>query len=1198
MDEEDNVFSQMLNVDAGVQNAPATAIEAPAEEDNVFTKMLETEVAPVESESTNPFESMLVEDRKAQIPLTKQEADVPTTPLDPDATLQKSDLLRPEYLGDIRKFMGMYYGKGTEYEDMDAEQVVDEFVTNMRWFNTNFVSTARMGVGVLNSTDEEKATLGRALEAYDKLGNVFVNDGLYGAASGVKDYVFAMAADPTNYVGLLTLGISKAGTAAATKGGVEAVKLAAREAAKGTLKKGAVEGAEAAAKAAAQSMAAKLAVQGTRGAVAQAAADKMYQETLEYSLKKAGMEAAKESAEAIAKGQLTKDILKTTAADAALAMTQNLMAQGVYIEAGQQEDFSAMQLAISGVAGTVGGGVHLMFSKFDNVSKLGSAEVSLALAQDSRRMAKLQDDYLKVTKPSVYEATDKIVKDSIMLWEDKVAAGRVTMGEAHRMPQDILKNILFGDDMKGGLRKLFEDEGITVDRDMRVTDFLTNYMEMLPKEQRSEVSERLSKLTGLKLGDFVYNPQTLGNIISETASESGSYLNLLSQFSRTVDSGIVAATDKLAKEAQKVSPSYLGYIQNTWRKLLVSTPQTAMANVFGAAQFYGGQTIADMFSSASYGVMALVSTGAKRGEYWRMSKALMQLQHQKLLNLMDPFTTHDAYMAFLGQHKEVDKVLHESLINGVMNTADRFNISPDSKLFQLSEGISNAALTLSGTRVQDSFMKSQFFVSEIDKVLRLKHNTTFVDVINSGKWDLIDEDVQQRSINATLEGIMSFDYTKPSVNGGEIDRVLSRVAGAVEGISNTPIVGTLLPFGRFMNNIVAYSYKWSPFGLIEVTKALKYSDSPVTDATDALSRTLVGSGLLAAGMVFAESQMQNGRAPFELDVGGNLVNIQNQFPASLFIAFGDLTNKLRKGQDATTAAEEFAKQLAIGQAAGNLEFGNDLNAIYRYIGTPGNEETGKKLLEHLYTQMGNVGAGFFRPLDPINKLVGVITDTDVSRDLRVARGTDIITERGTRYIDNIFEGTMKLLDGKGEVPKVSSKPSVSITRGDEIRDPNPISTALGLRQTQPKTNVERVFDMAGIAAWKETFYSGVPEFDRLANERIQPVLEKMLSPLLKDKRFMEGDQNSKRDIVKERLKEARKVVKAQMRTESPQTALEAIRLRINDMSDAKVAAAIRSLRERGVTISTSDPRDMTAKECQAIIEWLKLYESGYEYKKQ
>ena len=46
--------------------------------------------------------------------------------------------------------------------------------------------------------DDAKARAGKAYQVYDKLGNVFVNDGLYGAVSGVGDYLGAVASSPVS----------------------------------------------------------------------------------------------------------------------------------------------------------------------------------------------------------------------------------------------------------------------------------------------------------------------------------------------------------------------------------------------------------------------------------------------------------------------------------------------------------------------------------------------------------------------------------------------------------------------------------------------------------------------------------------------------------------------------------------------------------------------------------------------------------------------------------------------------------------------------------------------------------------------------------------------------------------------------------------------------------------------------------------
>jgi hypothetical protein len=99
--------------------------------------------------------------------------------IDNGATLKKQDLFKRDNLNKIRNFMIDY--RGVDYKKKDDKDVVEDFVDQMRWFNTNMVSTAGMVRHVYNADDNQKATANEAFKLYDRLGNVFTNDGFYGA---------------------------------------------------------------------------------------------------------------------------------------------------------------------------------------------------------------------------------------------------------------------------------------------------------------------------------------------------------------------------------------------------------------------------------------------------------------------------------------------------------------------------------------------------------------------------------------------------------------------------------------------------------------------------------------------------------------------------------------------------------------------------------------------------------------------------------------------------------------------------------------------------------------------------------------------------------------------------------------------------------------------------------------------------------
>ena len=47
---------------------------------------------------------------------------------------------------------------------------------------------------------QKKARAGEAYKVYDRLGNVFVNDGIYGAIDGVSDYIQSIMSSPSTYI--------------------------------------------------------------------------------------------------------------------------------------------------------------------------------------------------------------------------------------------------------------------------------------------------------------------------------------------------------------------------------------------------------------------------------------------------------------------------------------------------------------------------------------------------------------------------------------------------------------------------------------------------------------------------------------------------------------------------------------------------------------------------------------------------------------------------------------------------------------------------------------------------------------------------------------------------------------------------------------------------------------------------------------
>ena len=289
--------------------------------------------------------------------------------LDTGATLKKDDLKKYQFLNPIRDYM--VERKGVDYKDLDADEVVEDFVDHMRYFNANTVSTAGEVRFISKADEARKEKARKAYQIYDQLGNVFVNDGVMGAVGGVKDYVFAAATDPTNYLGLITGGVGRAAAAGVSLTGKQAVKAAVRQAGKEALQSGAT-------RKAAQEAAERAGVEAARRAVQQGMTSKQAGKLYGDVAKRVSQEgrraiaknAMKKKQQELFETAATRSLKQTIALDAGAAVLQDVMAQNVMLEAGAQESYSAIQTGFSSLLGGVAGAAQLGFGKFRGASGL------------------------------------------------------------------------------------------------------------------------------------------------------------------------------------------------------------------------------------------------------------------------------------------------------------------------------------------------------------------------------------------------------------------------------------------------------------------------------------------------------------------------------------------------------------------------------------------------------------------------------------------------------------------------------------------------------------------------------------------------------------------------------------------------------------------------------------------------------------
>ena len=1061
----------------------------------------------------------------------------------------------PEYLDPIRNYM--IDRKGKHFASMDAEEVVDKFTRHMRFFNTNEAVTMSEAVYMGKASDEKKARAGEAYKVYDKLGNVFVNDGIAGAVDGISDYMQSIATSPSTYLGL---GAGKVVSMIGGKAGTQTIKKLAQKAYKDAYKK---DGKEAARKAFADVVSKSAKGKAFYAAGATGIADATVQGTQDYILQRTEQDAGSREyfdplqglfsfataglTTGIAMRSISKGGVDKTAHDTLFKKTRRARFQtqfGVKFDEEKKKLFS--ERFLRGM---------IKAHKKDKNYRYFRGEAFRGEQFFAEQLAKDIAAGGKVPVFSVDEMGNLTVKE-VFKEGDKVRIGKGTLTDTEieksieafsnpNLVQDIIGNKADGT----FILDIAKDAGITFPSGMNEAGKIALALRNLAPDKALKFGAMVYNRTGIHLGDTAdIMSRNLASAVSRSFQASAQMLNVAQGNALNSSAALVkgnvkhqmadydAVVRELAEEtaAGTKRADISGYIQNTWKRLLVSAPQTTAANVFGFSQYYMANTVAELMQSGILGVLGTVKGGklTEQGQKdLAQAKALWQLQGQKLKNFLDPYTTFDTYMEVLEGDPKLKKRIFETFAGGVERTADAFDIDKANIFFKTTEGYVDIANKISGVRLQDSITKSQMFMNGIDKQLRLQKGITFSEAIQKGDFADLDNDVIDKALDETLKSVFAKDYTRKLADRNIFDMpgtLGSAVAKQVEGISNTPGFGFILPFGRFMNNVMATAYHWNPVtGALPLAAAVTRGNK--MEAVEALSRGLVGGVVISQMMALQEQNEQKGLAWNELETGGgDVIDVTNTFPFSLAMVGGRYINTSLKGGETRELREDFLKQIAIGQAATDLQFGNDLTkmlATFEGMIQDGDGQSVALMMNGIAGTVGNVASGFTRPFDPVNRLVGAASGMDTAIDRRKADGVGKLTVNASKYVDNIIEAL------RGEL--MGDELRLGVREG-KIYDPSPIRTMTGVKVKQPRTSANIVFGMVNMPDWKVGMYSGVPEHDAFVNKVMTPMLERESEDLLRNQKFKNASLNMKRLMADKMLQNVKKTVRETL-TDRPST---------------------------------------------------------------
>lgn len=1047
-----------------------------------------------------------------EMPITSfsQEQEMPISSFREAEREDKVSLTRDQILADPNKVKSlrdyMVARKGVNWETEDQDKLFETYMSHMRFVNTNDLRTISEAAYIARASDEDKAKAAAAYNVYDEIAP-FWDSGE--GAGALYDYGKAILLSPSTYIGAVA-GKFASGTAG----------LAAREALMATARQ---------------------------------------------ATEQLGPAAGKAILTSAAKKDAIKVGLASTGIDSAFGIAQDYALQKTMMEAGAQDDYSLGQTAISALGGIAGGALGVVPEL-----RRGTLGVSKEAIQSSKVIRRSKAS--GVAADRIKESLNNLqaMKSGGLDWQKAVTRG----SEANLGIDDVAKNMdwFFNAENPDSLVRIIVDSGADLDlsNDARFTHQIVDFVSGLPSDKLKEINEVMEPAMGMKIGEFV-------DMVAAGQSKSGSMFSIASQAKKYASNyaNISMANNRINKAIVEEgadpeippSPQHARYLASLWRRMLVSHPATTAVNVLGWGMASTARSLAELTSGTILG-----AGGALTGNQAAKNTAKASLQNQvfKLRTLLDPYETREGFEALLDNApKAVQKRIHAEQFGGidVTPTPELFGYGKGNVAIKGAETVADLAAKASFIKTQDQWTKAFSGIWGLDKEVRKAYGTGLDSLIAKGEYYKITDDMWDKSMTEALQDSFSKDYTK----GND---ALSKFARLVEDASNTPYLGFIFPFGRFMNNNLAFTAQYSPAGFVPVVakmRQLGIKGFTEGDLGEDVGKAIVGTTMLATMAVKASDDFDKGLNWFESeDSEGNIVNQQNLAPLSQFKLLARIGARIKDGEGMDKELiSELGNQFGFAQWVRELTGETPMDAVIQLLSTPSADgqptEEGKGLWDLMrafaQSMSGQIVSGFTRPLDPANKMVGMLTGNDAQIDRRLAEpGWDRVSQELTRYTDDIF-GQL-LGENIGTPARHATRPE-----GD-THDPNAMASMFGRKEVLPKNYTDKLLGMVDRPAYLLDQRSGNPQADRFMNEKVAPILNQKSKVMLADPKFINATQPIKSLMVNNMLTATRKEIRGMLDANyigSPEDRLDERRRKWQVMPEA-----LRTQAKADLGISTAD----------------------------
>tara|TARA_R110002096_G_scaffold85460_5_gene196601 strand:+ start:430 stop:4161 length:3732 start_codon:yes stop_codon:yes gene_type:complete len=789
---------------------------------------------------------------------------------------------------------------------------------------------------------------------------------------------------------------------------------------------------------------------------------------------------------------------------------------------------------------------------------------------------------------SDFELDLKANSDAAERWAETVRLGKSKSLGAEKGLNDIegLKGFLLGNqsDIPGdinfdGMLQIFEKNGLELQFEDKaykhLSDFITDTIKTLPKTGRKngprKEIEKLYKSTLKKLDPAHARSKNLEdgmNILGETSSNAGRTLGLFGKLAKgakeVMDRKILLGDDTkavlselienempqtISKTTMEKGQGALAEIQNNFIRVLVTHPGTSALNLMGWTQASSLQSGSDMIRGVLYGGRGVVDKLLKKDmtaedavNFSQLSRHMFSLQKEKINNLINPLATQQEALAVLSQNPKLQKELFR-YVSGAVDSKD---VSKTLGIDIDDLGDENAVdkyidffQTLYGVKAIDVLSKTQEFMYNIDKQIRLKYNITYkqfmtetTDVLDSKGGKILESgevgptavyktipkhwkkmagndyyDIQKIALDDSLRNVFA-----KSMGGGDFNparRADQRIAKIIEDFRTIPFLGAMIPFGQFFNNTISFMADHTGMSIVHRSFLKKEDQRDLLELTTKTAMGFVTVGyFMPSEKVYMEEGLQWHQ---DRDESGQVRTRLYDYPLSFWKAMSRMSAHYVYGKP---PPKEMVADIIKTFGTENLtrQLGDTADGMYEVImsGITGDEEVLPVIRDMLATTGSLYASGFTRPLDPVNQLAAMSMGDAYNETDRKIGGKFI--KNSTRYVDNIFDALATMGDEE------TIKPKYTAQRMGEVSDRGvPIGRIFGYRAEAPPTELDRLFSDMGRPAWRSNIKSDVPEADNTMNRLITKNLLDNAARVLADPEWDKASTAVKKQMYTKRV---------------------------------------------------------------------------------